>query len=122
MQWCSVSPGRTSLYLNKRTIFKQLFQRIKEQELEIKEKNRNVTARDKVITELRLRLPATKERDEVILRATAQGLTSNPNADDYESQKALKIAHSTVSSLQVIESKIQFCSFLVLDKVNVKSS
>jgi hypothetical protein len=69
---------------------------------QLKETERNLITRDKVISELRLRMPATADRDEIILRATAKATASTRHPDDdYEMIHALSIAQSTVASLQV---------------------
>ena len=63
-------------------------------------------ARDKLIAELRLRMPATADRDEIILKATATATTAAQQeragtARNYESEQSMRIAQSTISSLQV---------------------
>ncbi|XP_057185912.1 centrosomal protein of 290 kDa isoform X2 [Triplophysa rosa] len=52
----------------------------------------NVLSRDKVINELRLRLPAAAEREKLLADLSKH--------EDSESQPALKIAHQTISNLQ----------------------
>jgi centrosomal protein CEP290 len=59
-----------------------------------------VIARDKVITELRLRMPASAERDEMILRAQQQASSTMPEQEDYETRQAVKVATETVAGLQ----------------------
>ena len=44
-------------------------QRIEDLEFELKTKDRNLIQHEKAITELRLRLPASRERDEVFNNA-----------------------------------------------------
>ncbi len=80
-----------------------LIQRMEEMEKEIKARESEVIQRDKVITELRLRLPATAERDKVIDKVMAT-TTNAMQGSDYESQQAYKVAQSTVQSLQVSPS------------------
>ena len=78
-------------------------QRIGELELEVKQKENDITTRDKVITELRLRLPASAERDQAIAKATAPLTSGAPPAEaeeDYEGKQAVRVAQSTVHSLQ----------------------
>ena len=61
-------------------------------------------ARDKAITELRLRMPATAERDDMVLKVTSKALQRRgplDDVEDYEGQQAVRVAQSTVSSLQV---------------------
>ena len=76
-------------------------QRIEETEQELREKEKEVTVRDKVITELRLRMPATAERDEMILKARETATGKMPEDEDYESRQAVKVATETVAGLQV---------------------
>lgn len=52
----------------------------------------NVLSRDKVINELRLRLPAAAEREKLLADLSKQ--------EDSESQPALKVAHQTINNLQ----------------------
>ena len=54
-----------------------------------------------MITELRLRLPASEERDRIIDKVTATVTSAMPHSESYESQQAYKVAQSTVHSLQV---------------------
>lgn len=62
---------------------------------------RELTNRDRVITELRLRLPASEDRDKIIAKATATA-SATPREEDYESKQAVRVAQSTVHSLQVL--------------------
>ena len=50
-------------------------------------------SRDKVINELRLRLPAVAEREKLLTDLTQRDV-------DPESQPALKVAHQTINNLQ----------------------
>ncbi|CAH1800117.1 unnamed protein product [Owenia fusiformis] len=68
-------------------------------EAKVRELDSNIISRDKVITELRLRLPATSTRDEIILKATSAA-TEGAKEEDYESKQALRVAQSTIGSLQ----------------------
>lgn len=52
----------------------------------------NVLSRDKVINELRLRLPAAAEREKLLADLSKQ--------EDSDSQPALKVAHQTINNLQ----------------------
>ena len=79
-------------------------QRIEELRNEVKARENEVIQRDKVITELRLRLPASVERDRIIDKVTATVTSAMPHSDGYESQQAYKVAQSTVHSLQVCDS------------------
>lgn len=78
---------------------------------EVKKHNRDLEhaliARDKVIADLRLRMPATAERDEIILRAQTKANTEAEMKQavhdrNFESEQSMKVAQSTISSLQVI--------------------
>lgn len=67
---------------------------------------RALIGRDKLISEMRLRMPATADRDEFIVRATAkvtQSMKQQSSHSNYEGQQSLKIAQSTISSLQVCD-------------------
>ncbi|XP_061195068.1 centrosomal protein of 290 kDa-like isoform X3 [Saccostrea echinata] len=82
---------------------KVLKKRNEQLEKELHEAEKTVIARDKLISELRLRMPATAERDEIILRATSKvnaAMTQKPEEKDYQTEHSIKIAQSTISSLQ----------------------
>ena len=64
----------------------------------MKEADANILSRDRIIAELRLRLPATAERDAAIAKATAN---AQYQEEQYETKQALKLAQSTIASLQV---------------------
>ncbi|XP_052811330.1 centrosomal protein of 290 kDa-like [Mya arenaria] len=83
--------------------------RLKQRNEELLKHNREIekalVARDKVIADLRLRMPATAERDEIILRAQSTANTEaelNKAAHDrnFESAQSMKVAQSTMASLQ----------------------
>jgi len=67
---------------------------------ELKEKDSELLKRDRVITDLRVRLPASSDRDAVFEKVASQSARS-PRDEDYESSQAVRVATSTVSSLQV---------------------
>lgn len=49
-------------------------------------------------------MPATADRDEIILRATSKvnaAMSQKPEEKDYQTEHSIKIAQSTISSLQV---------------------
>lgn len=73
---------------------KTLDEKLKEKETALWKAEQNVLSRDKVINELRLRLPAAADRERLLadlaLRDEEQG----------ESQPALKVAHQTINNLQ----------------------
>ncbi|XP_056015074.1 centrosomal protein of 290 kDa-like [Ostrea edulis] len=82
---------------------KVLKKRNEQLEKGLQEAERTVIARDKLISELRLRMPATSERDEIILRATSKvntAMSQKPAEKDFQSEHSIKIAQSTISSLQ----------------------
>ncbi len=70
----------------------------------VKGKEREVIGRDKVITELRVRLPASAERDDMIMKTVmkhTQFTSGVVQEEDFESRQAMRVAQSTVASLQV---------------------
>ncbi|XP_041072156.1 centrosomal protein of 290 kDa isoform X2 [Carcharodon carcharias] len=71
-----------------------LEEKLKEKEASLWKAEQNVLSRDQVINELRLRLPATAEREKLMVEL------STKKEDDTESRKALKIAHQTICNLQ----------------------
>ncbi|KAL3881749.1 hypothetical protein ACJMK2_028144 [Sinanodonta woodiana] len=82
---------------------KKLKERNKELEKVLKETEKLLIQRDKLIAELRLRMPASAERDEMILQATSkvtEAMKNQSSRRDYETEQSIKIAHSTISSLQ----------------------
>ena len=82
-----------------------MLQRFDELESELKQLKKEVLARDRVITELRLRFPASAERDRAIARATSAAKQRAEDAtDDYEGEKAVRVELATVQLLQVPET------------------
>jgi len=75
-------------------------QRAEELEGQLKEKDTELLKRDRIITDLRVRLPASADRDAVFEKVASQSARS-PRDEDYESSQAVRVATSTVSSLQV---------------------
>ncbi|KAK3535966.1 hypothetical protein QTP70_022859 [Hemibagrus guttatus] len=71
---------------------KTLEEKLKEKEASLWQAEQNVLSRDRVINELRLRLPAAADREKL--------LADLSNHDDTSSQHALKVAHQTISNLQ----------------------
>ena len=62
-----------------------------------------------MITELRLRLPASADRDKAIASATASAnKRAEDQVEDYEGEKAVRVAQSTVHHLQVRVSVTHF--------------
>lgn len=75
-------------------------QRAEELEGQLKDKDCELLKRDRVITDLRVRLPASSDRDAIFDKVASQSAKS-PRDEDYESSQAVRVATSTVSSLQV---------------------
>ncbi|MCJ8734467.1 hypothetical protein PDJAM_G00235690 [Pangasius djambal] len=73
---------------------KTLEEKLKEKETTLWQAEQNVLSRDRVINELRLRLPAAAEREKLLADLSKQ--------DDTGSHHALKIAHQTISNLQCL--------------------
>ncbi|XP_047658167.1 centrosomal protein of 290 kDa isoform X2 [Tachysurus fulvidraco] len=73
---------------------KSLEEKLKEKEASLRKAEQNVLSRDRVINELRLRLPAAADREKLLADLSTQ--------DDASSQHALKIAHQTISNLQCL--------------------
>uniref|UniRef100_A0A4W3IQE0 Centrosomal protein 290 n=1 Tax=Callorhinchus milii TaxID=7868 RepID=A0A4W3IQE0_CALMI len=71
-----------------------LEEKLKEKEAALWKAEQNVLSRDRVINELRLRLPATVEREKLIADLGDQ------KEDNQESRKTLKIAHQTITNMQ----------------------
>ncbi|KAF5897955.1 centrosomal protein [Clarias magur] len=71
-----------------------LEEKLKEKETALWQAEQNVLTRDRVINELRLRLPAAADREKLLADLSRQ--------DDTGSQHALKIAHQTISNLQCL--------------------
>ncbi|NWY08051.1 CE290 protein, partial [Nothoprocta ornata] len=82
---------RTILEIRSRC--KSLEEELKEKETALWKAEQNVLSRDKVINELRLQLPATSERDNIIAELGSK-------EDDPEYHHAIKIAHQTIANMQ----------------------
>lgn len=78
--------------LETKTTCKILEEKLKEKEAALWSSEQNVLSRDKVINELRLRLPAAAEREKLLADLSKQ--------EDSESQPTLKVAHQTINNLQ----------------------
>ena len=80
---------------------------MEECEHELRDVRREVLNRDKVITQLRLRMPATADREKIFASAVAavesseRGRGTAMQAEDLEEKQAVRVAASTVASLQV---------------------
>ncbi|XP_071137463.1 centrosomal protein of 290 kDa-like isoform X1 [Mytilus edulis] len=83
---------------------KVLRKRNQELEKHVRQAEQTIIARDKLIAELRLRMPATADRDEIILSATSKvtsAMQQKPGKEkEYRTEHSIKIAQSTISSLQ----------------------
>ncbi|NXH56695.1 CE290 protein, partial [Rhabdornis inornatus] len=78
--------------LETRATCRSLEEKLKEKETALWKAEQNVISRDKVINELRLRLPATSE-EKMIAELSKQ-------EDDSEYHHAIKIAHQTIANMQ----------------------
>ncbi|NWX11010.1 CE290 protein, partial [Caloenas nicobarica] len=79
--------------LETRATCKSLEENLKEKEAALWKAEQNVLSRDKVINELRLRLPATSEREKIMAELGKQ-------EEDPEYHHAIKIAHQTIANMQ----------------------
>ncbi|XP_073183695.1 centrosomal protein of 290 kDa isoform X5 [Lepidochelys kempii] len=70
-----------------------LEEKLKEKETALWKAEQNVLTRDRVINELRLRLPVTAEREKIIAELGRK-------EDDPEYHHALKVAHQTITNMQ----------------------
>ncbi|NWV60138.1 CE290 protein, partial [Malurus elegans] len=75
-----------------RATCRSLEEKLKEKETALWKAEQNVLSRDKVINELRLRLPATSE-EKIMAELSKQ-------QDDSEYHHAIKIAHQTIANMQ----------------------
>ncbi|XP_058500488.1 centrosomal protein of 290 kDa isoform X4 [Solea solea] len=73
---------------------KRLSERLKEKEAALSKAEQNIESRDKVINELRLRLPTTATREHVLADLAKHEVGQS------DSQRALKLAHQTIKDLQ----------------------
>lgn len=69
-------------------------QRLKEKEAALWKAEQNIVSRDKVINELRLRLPAAANRERLLADVAKH------EEGQSDSQPALKLAHQTIKDLQ----------------------
>ncbi|XP_066447592.1 centrosomal protein of 290 kDa isoform X2 [Eleutherodactylus coqui] len=79
--------------LETKAICRTLEQRLKEKEALLWTAEQNVLSRDKVINELRLRLPAVVDREKLMSEF-------NQKEEDSELRQALKVAHQTIENMQ----------------------
>ncbi|CAB1322784.1 unnamed protein product [Coregonus sp. 'balchen'] len=73
---------------------KILDEKLKEKESALWKAEQNILSRDRVINELRLRLPAAADRERLLADLAKH------QEDQRESQPALKVAHQTINNLQ----------------------
>ncbi|XP_077628392.1 centrosomal protein of 290 kDa [Crocuta crocuta] len=81
------------IILETRATCKSLEEKLKEKESALRCAEQNILSRDKVITELRLRLPATAEREKLIAELGRKEV-------EPKSQHTLKIAQQTIANMQ----------------------
>ncbi|XP_023486760.1 centrosomal protein of 290 kDa isoform X2 [Equus przewalskii] len=81
------------IILETRATCKSLEEKLKEKESALWSAEQNILSRDKVITELRLRLPATAEREKLIAELGRKEV-------EPKSHHTLKIAHQTIANMQ----------------------
>ncbi|NXG65233.1 CE290 protein, partial [Hemiprocne comata] len=79
--------------LETRATCKSLEEKLKEKETALWKAEQNVLSRDKVINELRLRLPTTSEREKIMAELGKQD-------DDREHHHAIKIAYQSIANMQ----------------------
>ncbi|XP_042745370.1 centrosomal protein of 290 kDa [Lagopus leucura] len=73
---------------------KSLEEKLKEKEAALWKAEQNVLSKDKIINELRLRLPSMSEKEKIIAELCKK-------EDDPEYHHAIKIAHQTIANMQV---------------------
>ncbi|XP_048790573.1 centrosomal protein of 290 kDa isoform X2 [Lagopus muta] len=77
-----------------RATCKSLEEKLKEKEAALWKAEQNVLSKDKIINELRLRLPSVSEKEKIIAELCKK-------EDDPEYHHAIKIAHQTIENMQV---------------------
>ncbi|XP_010707151.1 centrosomal protein of 290 kDa isoform X1 [Meleagris gallopavo] len=77
-----------------RATCKSLEEKLKEKEAALWKAEQNVLSRDKIISELRLQLPSTSEKEKIIAELCKK-------EDDPEYHHAIKIAHQTIANMQL---------------------
>uniref|UniRef100_A0A670IPR0 Centrosomal protein 290 n=1 Tax=Podarcis muralis TaxID=64176 RepID=A0A670IPR0_PODMU len=73
---------------------KSLEEKLKEKEAALWKAEQSILSRDRIINELRLRLPASSEREKIIAELGPK------EEDSAASPRALKIAHQTIANMQ----------------------
>ncbi|XP_071791224.1 centrosomal protein of 290 kDa-like [Asterias amurensis] len=79
---------------------KTLQKKLSDTSILLKEAEDNLLQRDKIINELRLRLPASSERDEIIKDGMAQGVRFKALEETCEHKQALRVAQTQIEGLQ----------------------
>ncbi|KAM5288763.1 centrosomal protein of 290 kDa [Ctenodactylus gundi] len=83
----------TRVILETQAACKSLEEKLKEKESALRLAEQNIFSRDKVINELRLRLPATTEREKLIAELGKKDI-------EPASHHTMKIAHQTIANMQ----------------------
>ncbi|XP_071477104.1 centrosomal protein of 290 kDa-like [Diadema antillarum] len=86
--------------LDTRAEIKALHKKLSETEKTLSETESNLLSRDRVINELRMRLPASSDRDEVIKDAMSEGVRFKEIEESCEHKQALKVAQTQIEGLQ----------------------
>ncbi|XP_072511618.1 centrosomal protein of 290 kDa isoform X2 [Notamacropus eugenii] len=81
------------IILETRAACQSLEEKLKEKESALWEAEQNVLSRDRIINELRLRLPATAERERLMAELSRK-------EEEPENHRALKVAHQTIANMQ----------------------
>ncbi|XP_036615279.1 centrosomal protein of 290 kDa [Trichosurus vulpecula] len=81
------------IILETRATCKSLEEKLKAKESALQEAEQNVLSRDRIINELRLRLPATAERERLMAELSRK-------EEEPENHRALKVAHQTIANMQ----------------------
>lgn len=89
------------LVTNVPSLFSAYLQKLSESDQRLKEVESNLLTRDKIINELRLRLPASSDRDEVIKDGMSAGVAFKEIVDCCEHKQALKVAQTQIEGFQV---------------------
>lgn len=102
-QAISTIKSNVKVILDTQAESKALKERTKQLEKKLRDAEHSVLTHEKLVSELRLRMPATAERDNIIMQATSKVSQASPRdlmKQDYESEQSMRIAQSTISSLQ----------------------
>ncbi|KAK3096658.1 hypothetical protein FSP39_002154 [Pinctada imbricata] len=102
-QAISTIKSNVKIILETQAESKALKKKNSELQKQLNEAEKMVIARDKLVSELRLRMPATSDRDEIIIKATSKVTeTMAAKSDDkqFQTEHSIKVAQSTIASLQ----------------------